>query len=92
MSKKKTSQEILAEGIEMMHPIYVAYLRQRLEADTKVLIDAIPHVYERDRMETAEGRISMFSPDFYVTYVNSLIEIFNKMGDEKTPLVPYGDR
>jgi len=31
MSKKKTSQEMLAEGIEMMHPVYAAYLRQRLD-------------------------------------------------------------
>jgi len=31
----------------------------------------------------------MFHPNFYVTYVNSLIEIFNDMDRDKTPLVSY---
>jgi hypothetical protein len=90
MSKKKTSQEMLAEGIEMMHPVYAAYLRQRLEADTQKLIEMIPKIYEKDKQDMEQGRISMFSPDFYVTYVNSLLEIFDRIEGTKTPRVPYG--
>lgn len=90
MRKKKTSQELLAEGIEQMHPVYAAYLRQRLEADTQKLIEVIPKIYEKDKQDMAEGRIGMFSPDFYVTYVNALLEIFDRIEDTKTPRVPYG--
>jgi hypothetical protein len=90
MSKKKTSQELLAEGIKQMHPIYAAYLRQRLEADTKELIEVIPKIYEKDKKDMTEGKISMFSPDFYVTYANDLLEIFDRIEGTKTPRVPYG--
>jgi hypothetical protein len=90
MSKKKTSQELLAEGIKQMHPIYALYLIQRLQADTKELIEVIPQIYEKDKQEQAEGRISFFSPDFYVTYANDLLEIFDQMDGTQIPRVPYG--
>jgi hypothetical protein len=89
MKNKKTSQQILVGGIKDMHPIYASYLMQRLEYDMKELIKQIPAIYEQDAKDTANGKISMFHPNFYVTYVNSLIEIFNDMDRDKTPLVSY---
>ena len=89
MKNKKSPQQILAEGIKNMHPVYASYLMQRLEYDIKQLIKQIPSIYEQEAMDMANGKISMFHPNFYVTYVNSLIEIYNEMDRDKTPLVSY---
>ena len=89
MKNKKSSQKILAEGIKNMHPVYASYLMQRLEYDTKQLIKQLPDIYEQEAIDMANGKISMFHPNFYVTYVNSLIEIYNEMDRDRTPLVSY---
>lgn len=89
MKNKKSSQRILTEGIKNMHPVYASYLMQRLEYDMKKLIEQIPAIYEQEAKDMANGKIAMFHPNFYVTYVNSLIEIYNDMDRDKTPLVSY---
>ena len=93
MAKKtKTQQEKLIDGIKAMHPVWVAYLIQRIEYDTKELIKAIPSIYEKDAQDMKEGKISLFSPDFYVTYANSLLEIFDDIHETKTERVEYMDK
>jgi hypothetical protein len=89
MKKKKSAQDILVEGIKNMPPIHVAYLMQRLQHDTKELINAIPSIYDKDREDMAKGKIGFFSPDFYVTYANNLIQIFNKDDNTDVSLVKY---
>lgn len=88
---KKTTQEIFMDGIKRMHPFFLSYLRQRLEADVKKIIEAIPSLYEQDKADMEEGKLSIgISPDFYVTYVNSLLEMFDEIDGTKTPRIPYG--
>lgn len=88
---KKTTQECLMDGIKRMHPFFTAYLRQRLEADVKKIIEAIPSLYEEDKANTEEGKLSIgISPDFYVTYVNSLLAVFDEIDGTTTPRIPYG--
>jgi hypothetical protein len=53
------------------------------------LVEQIPAIYAKDREDTANGRISMFHPDFYVTYVNELIQVFNEVDGTDKPLVEY---
>ena len=93
MSKKeKTHQEMLADAILTMHPMYAIYLLQRIQSDTKVLVGQIPKIYEKDREDMAKGIIGFFSPDFYVTYANYLIKAFNEIDGTDTPLVEYDKR
>jgi hypothetical protein len=87
--KKKSQQEKLADAIMHMHPMYAAYLLQRIQSDTQVLVGQIPRIYEKDRVDMANGVIGFFSPDFYVTYANSLIEAFNDIDGTEVPLVEY---
>ena len=87
--KKKSQQEKLADAIMHMHPMYAAYLLQRIQSDTQVLVGQIPRIYEKDRVDMANGVIGFFSPDFYVTYANSLIEAFNDIDGTDTALVEY---
>ena len=75
-----------------MHPMYAAYLLQRIQSDTQVLVGQIPRIYEKDRVDMANGVIGFFSPDFYVTYANSLIEAFNDIDGTKVPLVEYENK
>lgn len=89
MAKKKSSQKILAEAIMNMHPVYAAYVAQRLRNDTLELVEIIPEIYAKDKEEKANGRISLFHPNFYVTYVNELIKTFNEMDGTDMPLVEY---
>ena len=90
--KTKTQQEKLIDGIKFMHPVYVAYLIQRIEYDTKELIKAIPSIYEKDAKDMKEGKIGLFSPDFYVTYANGLLEIFDDVHETKTDRVEYMEK
>lgn len=83
------SQDKLAKAIRNMHPIYASYLMQRLQHDTMELVEQIPAIYAKDREDTANGRISMFHPDFYVTYVNELIQVFNEVDGTDKALVEY---
>jgi len=88
---KKTTQECLMDGIKRMHPFFTAYLRQRLEADVKKIIEAIPSLYEEDKANTQDGKLSIgISPNFYVTYVNSLLAVFDEIDGTTTPRIPYG--
>lgn len=87
--KNKTQKDKLIDGIKWMHPIWVAYLIQRIEYDTKELIKAIPSIYERNAKDRKEGKISLFSPDFYVTYANDLLEILDDIHETKTDKVEY---
>ena len=87
--KKKSQQEKLADAIMNMHPMYAMYLLQRIQSDTQVLVGQIPRIYEKDRVDMANGVIGFFSPDFYVTYANSLIEAFNDIDGTEVPLVEY---
>ena len=89
MAKKKTSQEKLADAIIHMHPVYAAYLLQRIQSDTNALVKQIPRIYAKDREDTANGVIGFFSPDFYVTYANYLIGAFNDIDGTEVPLVEY---
>ena len=89
MKKKQTSQEKLADAIIHMHPVYAAYLLQRIQSDTNALVKQIPRIYEKDRIDTANGKFGFFSPDFYVTYANSLIKAFNDIDGTDVPLVEY---
>lgn len=87
--KKKTQQEKLADAILTMHPMYAIYLLQRIQSDTQVLVGQIPKIYEKDRADMAKGIIGFFSPDFYVTYANYLINAFNDIDGTDTELVEY---
>ena len=82
-------QDKLAKAIRNMHPVYASYLMQRIKHDTMELVEQIPAIYAKDREDTANGRISMFHPDFYVTYVNELIQVCNEIDDTDIPLVEY---
>ena len=72
-----------------MHHRYEAYLLQRIQSDTQVLVGQIPRIYEKDRIDMANGVIGFFSPDFYVTYANYLINAFNDIDGTEVPLVEY---
>lgn len=99
--KKKTSSSILINGIKDLHPMYQGYLIDRLKHDIEHIKDALPDIYEQDKIDTANGKISMFHPNFYVTYVNQVTDIIdaidrnyhdNWKSDEPftpTPKVPY---
>jgi hypothetical protein len=82
-------QDKLARAIKNMHPVYASYLMQRIKQDTMELVEQIPAIYAKDREDMANGRISMFHPDFYVTYVNELIQVCNEVDDTDIPLVEY---
>jgi hypothetical protein len=87
--KKKSQQEKLADAIMNMHPMYAMYLLQRIQSDTTALVKQIPKIYEKDRIDMANGVIGFFSPDFYVTYANYLIGAFNDIDGTEVPLVEY---
>ena len=87
--KKKSQQEKLADAIMNMHPMYAMYLLQRIQSDTTALVKQIPRIYEKDRIDMANGVIGFFSPDFYVTYANYLIRAFNDIDGTEVPLVEY---
>jgi hypothetical protein len=87
--KKKSQQEKLADAIMNMHPMYAMYLLQRIQSDTTALVKQIPKIYEKDRIDMANGQIGFFSPDFYVTYANYLIGAFNDIDGTEVPLVEY---
>ena len=87
--KKKSQQEKLADAIMNMHPMYAMYLLQRIQSDTTALVKQIPRIYEKDRIDMANGVIGFFSPDFYVTYANYLIGAFNDIDGTEVPLVEY---
>ena len=72
-----------------MHPMYAMYLLQRIQSDTTALVKQIPRIYEKDRIDMANGVIGFFSPDFYVTYANYLIGAFNDIDGTEVPLVEY---
>ena len=89
MAKKKSQQQKLADAIMQMHPMYAMYLLQRIQSDTTALVKQIPRIYEKDRIDMANGVIGFFSPDFYVTYANYLIGAFNDIDGTEVPLVEY---
>ena len=89
MAKKKSQQQKLADAIMQMHPMYAMYLLQRIQSDTTALVKQIPRIYEKDRIDMANGVIGFFSPDFYVTYANYLIGAFNDIDGTDTALVEY---
>ena len=77
MTKKQTLQSTLIDYVNNAHPMYLAYFIQRIEADCNLIISEIPKIKEKDDQDKAEGRISMFHPNYYVNYVNSQIDLIN---------------
>ena len=79
MPKQKTSTDILIKTIKDMHPIYQSYLIDRIKKDIEVIKEELPALWEKDKIDSANGKISLFHPNFYVTYVNSIIEMSNSI-------------
>lgn len=88
MAKKQTLQSTLIDYINNLHPMYLAYFIQRIEADCDLIISQIPKIKEKEDQDQAEGRISMFHPNYYVTYVNGQVDLINefrKLYSKNTP-------
>lgn len=75
MTKKvKTSNQILVDGIKDLHPMFQGYLIDRLENDIKELSEQLP-----EWAESQAAKNSMFHPNFFVQYINSMNQIFDEM-------------
>lgn len=79
MAKQKTSTDILIQTIKDMHPIYQSYLIDRIKKDIEVIKEELPALWEKDKIDSANGKISLFHPNFYVQYVNSIIGMDNSI-------------
>ena len=103
MKKSKSSTELLIQGIKNLHPLYQGYLIDRLKHDAEQIKEALPEIYEKNKIDAANGKISMFHPNFFVTYVNDIADIIDSIDRlyhekypsdkpfEPTPKFPYFD-
>lgn len=75
MTKKaKTQNQILIEGIKDLHPMHQGYLIDRLEESIKELSEQLP-----EWAASQASKNSMFHPNFFVEYINSMNRIFDEM-------------
>jgi hypothetical protein len=80
MTKKtKTQMEILIDGLKNLDPFYQGYVIDRLEKDIQRMRSELPDYFEQMKQDESEGKISMFHPNFFIHYVNSMTEIFNQI-------------
>lgn len=101
-TKKKTTIDIFCQAVQNMHPFYASYLIQRMEADMSNLREQIPGIFEKNAQDEANGKFSMFHPNFYVTYANEVITMLNNIEINRTkgtndtpkiqPLIEYSDK
>jgi hypothetical protein len=101
-TKKKTQTDIICQAIQKMHPFYASYLIQRIEADMKELREQIPAIIEKNAQDEANGKFSMFHPNFYITYANEVIIMLNDIEINRTkgtldipkiqPLIEYSEK
>jgi hypothetical protein len=83
-NKKKTTTDIFCQAVKNMHPFYASYLIQRIEADMNELRKQIPAIYEKNAQDEANGKFSIFHPNFYVTYANEVITMLNDIEINRT--------
>jgi hypothetical protein len=79
MKKQKTTADLLIQGIKSMHPMYQGYLMDRIKKDAEFIKEELPAIWEKDRKDAAEGRVSLFHPNFYVQYVNMISDIVDSI-------------
>jgi len=78
MAKKKNPFEVFINELKYLHPMHLSYLMQRIDEDIQQLKKDVPMLYEREKELEQQGKISMFAPQFYVDFGNSIIDILNK--------------
>lgn len=79
--KKKSAIEVFISELKSMHPMYVVYMMQRIQADLELIREHLPSEFEKEKNMDKEGVISLIHPRFYAGYINIMADVLNNALD-----------
>lgn len=74
--KAKSKTQILKKHLDQMHPLFQGYFFDRMMKSVEQIKEQLPEFIAN---EQATGNRSMFHPNFFVQYMNAIIDIHNEM-------------
>jgi len=77
--KIKTQNDILIQELKNLHPYAQGYVIDCLRKSVSNIQEELPQIFAQEKENQEKGVITMFHPNFYVSFVNQMNEVFDKI-------------